>query len=390
MSTSAASPVTLFLCGDIMTGRGIDQILTHPSDPRIYEAGAWSAVEYLELAERAHGSIPRLAEPTYIWGDALAELDRVQPAARIVNLETSVTTSDEYERKGINYRMHPANVDCLKAARIDCCTLANNHILDWGRTGLRETLAVLHDAGIHTAGAGRNRDVAEYPAILNHTSPRRILVFAAAMSDSGVPSNWAATLRNPGVWFLPDYSAATVRHIRDVIRASGKRPGDIVVFSLHWGDNWGYDVPSSHKLFARRLIDSSPEGEPCGVDIVYGHSSHHPKGFEIYNGRLILYGCGDFLNDYEGITGREAYRGDLTLMYFPTIGPEGDLQTFEMTPLQIRRFRLAKPSEADSCWMEDTLRREAGKFGVELHRSSAGTIVAVQPRPSSARIGIPQ
>lgn len=367
-------PVTLFLCGDVMTGRGVDQILTHPSDPRIYEAGAWSATEYLDLAERAHGPIPRLAAPSYIWGDAIAELDRIQPAARIVNLETSITTSEDFERKGINYRMHPANVGCLTAARIDCCTLANNHVLDWGRTGLRETLAVLHDAGIHTAGAGRNRDVAEYPAVLNHTSSRRILVFAAAAPDSGVPSNWAATLRNPGVWFLPDYSAATVRHIRDLIRAFGKRPGDLVVFSIHWGDNWGYDIPAEHKLFARRLIDASPEGEPCGVDLVYGHSSHHPKGFEVYNGRLILYGCGDFLNDYEGITGRESYRGDVTLMYFPAFGPGGALLHLEMTPLQIRRFSLAKPSEADVQWIENTLRREAGKFGVELHRTPAGTI----------------
>ncbi len=372
------SPVTLFLCGDVMTGRGIDQILPHPSDPRIYEAGAWSAVEYLELAERAHGPIPRLVEPAYIWGDALAELNRIQPAARVINLETSVTTSGDYERKGINYRMHPANVDCLKAARIDCCTLANNHVLDWGRDGLRETLTVLHDAGIHTAGAGRNRDVAEYPAILkNHTSsPHRILVFAAAAPDSGVPSNWAATLRNPGVWFLPDYSAATVRHIKDVIRAVGRKPGDIVIFSVHWGDNWGYDIPAEHKLFARRLIDSSPEGEPCGVDLVYGHSSHHPKGFEIYNGRLILYGCGDFLNDYEGITGRESFRGDLTLMYFPAVGPSGLLHSVEMTPLRIHRFRLEKACEKDADWLENTLRREAGRFGVEIRRTSAGTIAA--------------
>src|SRR5579872_3924197 len=114
---------TLFLCGDVMTGRGVDQVLPHPSDPTLHEPYVASALEYVEMAEKAHGPIPRPVSFSYIWGDAAAELERLAPAARIVNLETSITTSEDYDPKGINYRMHPANTPCLAAAKIDCCVL---------------------------------------------------------------------------------------------------------------------------------------------------------------------------------------------------------------------------------------------------------------------------
>ena len=80
-----------------------------------------------------------------------------------------------------------------------------------------------------------------------------------------------------------------------------------MIFSVHWGSNWGYDVPEEQIDFARALIDSG------AVDIVHGHSSHHVRPLEIYKGKLIVYGAGDFLNDYEGIEGNESYRDDLAL-----------------------------------------------------------------------------
>jgi poly-gamma-glutamate synthesis protein (capsule biosynthesis protein) len=103
---------TLFLCGDVMTGRGIDQILPHPGDPAIHEHHVTSAIGYVKLAENKNGPIPRRAAPSYIWGDALAEMERVQPQARIINSETAITRSEDWLDKGINYRMHPDNVAC--------------------------------------------------------------------------------------------------------------------------------------------------------------------------------------------------------------------------------------------------------------------------------------
>src|SRR5215469_10910335 len=85
-STSATQAVTLFLCGDVMIGRGIDQILAHPSEPRLYEDYVNSAEEYVGMAESRNGPIPRCVKPSYVWGEALEGLDRFQPDLRIIDL----------------------------------------------------------------------------------------------------------------------------------------------------------------------------------------------------------------------------------------------------------------------------------------------------------------
>src|SRR5919109_3915894 len=85
--------VRLFLCGDVMCGRGIDQVLAHPCSPEIYEACMRSAESYVLLAEQANGPIPRHSGASYVWGDALNQLERMQPDARMINLETAVTRS---------------------------------------------------------------------------------------------------------------------------------------------------------------------------------------------------------------------------------------------------------------------------------------------------------
>ncbi|MGH2405336.1 MAG: CapA family protein, partial [bacterium] len=199
--------VRVFLCGDVMTGRGVDQILPHPSDPRIYEPSLRDARAYVRVAEAVNGPIPRSVEYAYIWGDALSELERASPAARIVNLETSVARSDAYWPKGINYRMHPANVPCLTAAGIEVCALANNHILDYGPAGLVETLETLHGAGLGTAGAGRNLDEARRPAVVDLANGR-LFVFSVGAASSGIPPSWAATAQEPGVDFVGKLSDA--------------------------------------------------------------------------------------------------------------------------------------------------------------------------------------
>lgn len=365
---AGARGLSLFLCGDVMTGRGIDQVLPHPGDPTLHEPYMTSARGYVALAEEASGRIPRPVDFAYVWGDALAEWARVQPDVRIVNLETAVTTRDEWQRgKGIHYRMHPANMPCLTAAGIDCCVLANNHVLDWGDAGLAETLETLRRAKLQTAGAGRDRAEAAAPAMLT-TAKGRVLVFALGAASSGIPADWAAAPGLPGVNLLPDFSEATLRKLAAQVKAI-KRPGDVGVASIHWGDNWGYAVPKVHQDFARGLIDQ------CGVDVVHGHSSHHPLGIEVYRERPILYGCGDFLNDYEGISGHEAYRGDLSLMFFLNVDPaSGKLLRLSMIPMQIRRFRLNRASVEDTRWLRAVLDREGRRLGSRVEAGSDGSL----------------
>jgi len=344
--------VKLFLCGDVMTGRGVDQILAAPCDPAIDEPWMKSALDYVLLAEEASGPIPRGVAPAYVWGDALGELEREQPAARIVNLETAVTCSEARAAKGINYRMSPANAACLAAARIDCCVLANNHVLDWGRQGLEETLDTLRALGMRTAGAGRNSDEAQTPAALEAGAGKRILVFAFGLESAGVPADWAAGEALPGVSWLPDLSSQTTDAVADRILAT-KRPGDVAIVSIHWGPNWGYEVSHRQRSFARRLVDAG------AADLVHGHSSHHPGAVEIYRDRLILYACGDLLNDYEGISGHESFRPELALMYFPTLAAGGALAGLSLTPMRVRRFRLERAGEDDAQWLAAVLRRES-------------------------------
>lgn len=346
----------LFLSGDVMTGRGIDQILPQPNNPAIHEDFLKSAEDYVALAERTAGPIPRAVSPDYIWGEALAEIERCGPDLRIINLETAVTGGGQPEPKGINYRMNPANLACLGASKIDCCVLANNHVLDWGEDGLADTLAALDAAGIATAGAGGDAEAAWRPAILP-VGGGRLLVFAVGCASAGVPAHWAAGPGRPGVARIEDADDAGARRVaRTVMR--WRKPGDRVVVSIHWGGNWGYEVPEEHRRFARILVAEA------GVDLVHGHSSHHPIALERVDGRPVLYGCGDFINDYEGISGYEAYRPELALAYFVDLGGAGTAVT--MVPFRMRRFRLERAGAADAQWLAQRLDGECRRFGARI------------------------
>ena len=348
-------------------------MLPRPSDPRLYESYVKNATKYVALAQTVSGPFPKRVDFSYPWGDALEELERVTPDLRIINLETAITKSDDFwKRKGINYRMHPENIPCLQAARIDCCSIANNHVLDWGYAGLLETLAALEQVNVKCAGAGRNITEAEAPAVMEEDDKGRVLLFGYASPTSGVPHDWAATKTRSGVNFLADLTQKTVRQIAAQLQKV-RREQDIVVASIHWGDNWGYEIPDELRNFSHQLIDVA------GVDVIHGHSSHHPKGIEIYKDRPIVYGCGDFLNDYEGISGYERYRDDLVLMYLVTMQPRsGKLVRFEMVPFQIKRFRLNYVSRRDAHWLKDTLDRECARFGghVELSETDRLTLGA--------------
>ena len=350
-----------------MPGRGIDQILPHPCDPALYESYVKSALAYVELAERANGPIPRPVDDRYVWGDALSALDGARPDARIVNLETSITTSGAFEAKGINYRMNPLNVGVLNAAKIDCCALANNHVRDWNVPGLEDTLSTLRSTGIRYAGAGRDIEEAAAPAIMETAGGRRILVFAFGLASSGVPPHWAATETLPGVNFVAEASEEAVRDIAEHVRSSA-RADDLLVASIHWGGNWGYTVPRAQRAFAHDLIDIA------GFHIVHGHSSHHAKAIELYRGRVILYGCGDFITDYEGISGYEEFRGDLAVAYLPELSGARELVAMTMIPFQMQRFRLVSANEDDIRWLVEKLNGESSKFNTHLKLTAEKTL----------------
>ncbi len=353
-----------------MTGRGIDQILRHPGDPVLHESYIRDARRYVELAEAAYGPIPRPVDDAYIWGDALEVLAGAAVDVRIVNLETSITRGGSpWPGKEVHYRMHPANVGCLTAARIDCCSLANNHVMDWGYVGLDETIDTLDTAGVARAGAGREAAEAAAPAVLEVPGKGRVLVFAFGSPTSGVPRSWRAAANRPGLNLLDDLSEETALACARRIRGA-MQPGDVSVASIHWGPNWGYTIPPEEIAFSRRLVEN-------GVSIVHGHSSHHAKAIRIHQGRPILHGCGDFVNDYEGIGGYEEFRGDLSPMYLIEWDPSEDrLAEVRIVALRSRRLRLERAPVEDTRWLRDLLNRQgspdlearlAGDHGMTLH-----------------------
>ncbi len=375
MEVMAGGLLTLFLCGDVMLGRGVDQILPHPGDPRLREPDVDDARHYVRFAELLSGPIPRPASFSWPWGDALEVLDDAAPDARVINLETSITRSADFSPgKAVHYRMNPDNLPALLVARPDACALANNHVLDFGRTGLRETIDALAGAGTRAAGAGRDAAAARQPAAIPVPGRGRTVVFSCGLASSGIPADWAATASQPGVDLLPGLSEAVADDLISRVQTV-KRPGDVVVVSIHWGSNWGYQVDHDQVRFARRLIDG-------GVDVIHGHSSHHPRPVEVYRGKLVLYGCGDFIDDYEGIGGYEQFRDDLRLLYFASVAPgTGTLDALRMVPMQARKMRLCHASTGDSEWLRGVLDAISSGFGCRVSCQPDGTL-AVRVAPA--------
>ena len=200
---------------------------------------------------------------------------------------------------------------------------------------------------------------------------RRVLIVSVGMKSSGVYESWAAQRDRAGVWLVWDPSE---RDAADEVAAAllaHKRDGDVTIVSVHWGSNWGYAIEPSDIAFAHRLIDA-------GVDVVHGHSSHHPRPIEIYRGRPILYGCGDVIDDYEGIGGHESFRSDLRLLYLAsTDSASGELISLHMIPLQVRQMRLERASQSDAEWLRTTIEHTSRRFEIRVEARPDGLLEVV-------------
>lgn len=361
-----------------MTGRGIDQILPHPGSPAIFESHLRDARDYVELAVAAAGAIPRPVPFPYVWGEALTPM--LAADVRLVNLETSVTAGGEpWPAKGIHYRMHPKNIGCLTVAHVDGCGLANNHVLDWGHGGLAETWRSLRGAGMAVAGAGATLAEAAAPQTIAVPKKGRVVWAAVGSPGSGIPPEWAARADGPGVHFISELEPAGARRLAQSLRRIS-RPDDITVVSVHWGDNWGYAIPPDQIAFAHALADE-------GIDVIHGHSAHHAKAVECRHGSVIFYGCGDLINDYEGIAGREEYGADLAVLCRVDLVPAPRrLARVELEVFRRRRLRLERASDRDAEWLGAVLAEQSARFDTVV-APAGGHTLSVQPRPPLRRNG---
>ncbi|WP_159925832.1 MULTISPECIES: CapA family protein [Nocardia] len=349
---------TVLLGGDVMLGRGVDQILPHPGDPRLRERYVHDARTYVELAERAYGAFAHPVDFRQLWGDVLPILAQIDPEVRLLNLETSITADGAFAAaKGIHYRMHPDNMPALTVIAPVVCALANNHVLDFGIAGMADTLEALDNAGIGRAGAGADLQAARTPAIVELGDGRRAVIVSVAAGSSGVPAVWSARRHRPGVWrvgYSPGVAAA--EEVANEVSAY-KRDDDIGIVSVHWGPNWGYAVARTETQFAHRLIDA-------GIDVVHGHSAHHPRPIEIYRGKPVLYGCGDVIDDYEGIRGHERYHADLHPLYLVSID-RGSTEV-RLIPLRVRHMRLEWAPRSESRWLCEKIADISRGFGTRV------------------------
>jgi poly-gamma-glutamate capsule biosynthesis protein CapA/YwtB (metallophosphatase superfamily) len=273
--------------------------------------------------------------PEYPWGNTLDVFRSAD--ARFCNLECAI--SDRGSRwspaeKAFHFRTDAKNVEVLKRAGIDAVSLANNHVLDFDETALRDTLDLLDRNRIHHAGAGCDAAGAEAPAVFR-VGDKTAAFFAFTDNEPG----WKAAEGKPGIHFLPaDLEDRDVKRFRLLVgQASEKR--DLVVVSAHWGPNWGREVPGEHVALARCLVDS-------GADVVFGHSAHVFRAVEIYRDRPILYSTGDFVDDY-AVDPTE--RNDESFLFLVELGEAGGTRV-DLYPATIREFQanLAEGERARS------------------------------------------
>lgn len=323
--------VTLALLGDVMLGRGVNT----------------------EVAVRP---------PASFWGDALPLLGEAD--AGFANLECALTpTLQRWQAtpKVFYFRADPGAVAVLQAANIRYVSLANNHTLDYGYQGLRDTIACLDAAGIAHSGAGETLAEAQRPALVKAGD---LTVGVIAATDNEPP--FAATADRPGTHYLPiSTEPATLAMIAQLVAQAREAGAALVVLSLHWGPNMVTVPPPHFRAFARAVIDG-------GIDIVYGHSAHVFQGVERYRQGLILYDTGDALDDYAV---DPELRNDWSFLFFVEVAPPGKVQRLRLVPLRLAYARtgLAHGEEAAAICARMTALSAA--LGTRLRPGEGGLVL---------------
>lgn len=193
------------------------------------------------------------------------------------NLEAPLTgRGTEFTGKKYRFKVSPKAAAALRTAGFSVVTLANNHIMDFGETGLRETMKNLASEKILHAGAGENLSAARRPALIERKG-KKIAFLAYSLTQ---PLEYFAGENRAGT--APGYA----RFFREDIRQA-KSAADYVVVSFHWGAELAV-FPKSYQVdAARRAIDA-------GADLIIGHHPHVLQGVERYRGGLILYSLGNY------------------------------------------------------------------------------------------------
>jgi poly-gamma-glutamate capsule biosynthesis protein CapA/YwtB (metallophosphatase superfamily) len=291
--------------------------------------------------------------PDKMWSDVLPLM--LKADRRLINLECVISDRGREWRpdsKAFHFRAHPRAIDFLRAAKIDCVTLANNHVLDYGTDALLECLTLLDRAGIKRAGAGASLAEALAPAIVDMPQGRLGIV---SLTDN--EPEWEAGEKKSGIHYIAHdakglaepYRARLAQVLKQI-----RRQTDLVIVSAHVGPNWGSPSVAMRAL-AYQIID-------IGADLYWGHSNHTAQGIELYKGKAILYSTGDFIDDYAVDS---AERNDLSFLFIVEL-ERGRIARIVLHPVCIEDLyvRLAKDQEV--AFLQRTMQANCASFNSKI------------------------
>jgi poly-gamma-glutamate capsule biosynthesis protein CapA/YwtB (metallophosphatase superfamily) len=262
--TSTAAPsrtVNLEAVGDIMLARTIaQQIASH--GPQVVFAGVQTELNNADIL--------------------------------VGNLECTITSSVNHQAKSYTFAAPPETAQSLALAGFDVMSLANNHAMDFGSSGLLDTRAILKQYGIESVGGGLNSAEAHNPVILVRNGLR--MAFLAYLDvpreNGGFDAHaWIAGIYTPGIaWADPKQIATDV--------TAAKKEADVVIVLLHSG----YEITTIIPNISINQREEAHAAIDAGASLVLGSHPHFLQPIELYHGGLIAYSLGNFVfDDYLGI-----------------------------------------------------------------------------------------
>jgi poly-gamma-glutamate capsule biosynthesis protein CapA/YwtB (metallophosphatase superfamily) len=290
--------------------------------------------------------------PEALVADEVVEITRAADLF-VLNLECCISergTPWPDPRKPFFFRAPPAATEVLSRLGVDCVTLANNHALDFGPQALLDTFEHLRAAGIAWVGAGRRRDEARSPEVLEADGLR-----LGVLGCSDHPPEFAAGPAFPGIAYVDfrrglDWLPAAIAPL-DV---------EVVLITPHWGPN----MTPEPLPYVRRAAAALRQ---AGATLIAGHSAHVFHGVQ----PGILYDLGDFLDDYAV---DPVLRNDLGLLFLVTLDRQGPLR-LEAVPLKLEfcHTRLADGEEA--AWIRRRFRAACAALGTEVAEEDGRIVV---------------
>lgn len=287
------------------------------SAPAGYDAAAWQAFE-----ERLRGCETEAPLTTVAFvgdmmlsrsvgsslkasGDYDAPFSKLAPWLRSAdlafgNLETAITSGRAVKPMEMAFRADLPVATAIARAGFDLVSLANNHTPNFGTVGLTDTFKALKAAGVRYVGAGRDEFEAYQPAYFQANG--LTFAFLAENDTDVVPKSYGASATRAGTALLD------VTRLKAAV-AEARGVADVVVFSMHSGREYTATASGRQRQFAHAAIDA-------GADLVIGHHAHVVQEMEVYAGKPIFYGLGNFIFDQtfsqdtqEGLAVRGVWRG---------------------------------------------------------------------------------